>query len=179
VASKQEEALERYMLELRAWAPRTNLVGSTEREALERHIADSLAAAEVLPRSSRVVDLGSGAGFPGIPLAIARPDLDLTLIEIRERRVHFLRHVVRSLGLGCSVLRRRIEDPPEIGFDFALLRAVAAPPVAAKIAMTWLGPGGEAWIWSGAGFDGGDLEEIAPPIALASGGQILRVSRRP
>jgi 16S rRNA G527 N7-methylase RsmG len=54
-------------------------VGSTAPEALERHVADSLAAAAFLERGIRVVDLGSGAGFPGIPLAIARPDLSLSI----------------------------------------------------------------------------------------------------
>src|SRR5262245_44770288 len=109
-----------------------NLVGSTARDELVVHVLDSLAAAEVLPQGARVVDLGSGAGFPGLPLAIERPDLELTLLEIREARVHFLRHVVRLLGLRCSVRRGSIDEPPVEPFDYALLKAVAPVPEAAR-----------------------------------------------
>ena len=63
---------------------------------MRRHVEDSLAAADCLPEGSEIVDLGSGAGFPGVPLALSRPDLRVTLVEIRERRVNFLRHVVRT-----------------------------------------------------------------------------------
>ena len=79
------EAMHRFLAELARWAPRTNLVGSSEPAALARHVEDSLAVAGYLPDGARVVDLGSGAGFPGIPIAIARPDLLVTLVEIRER----------------------------------------------------------------------------------------------
>jgi 16S rRNA (guanine527-N7)-methyltransferase len=172
VASIASDALELYLTELRRWAPRTNLVGSTEAGALQRHVADSVAAAELLPGAARVVDLGSGAGFPGIPLAIARPDLDLTLVEIRERRVHFLRHVVRRLGLRCRVERCRIESAPSTPFSYALLRAVAPPHRALEMARGWVRDGGEIWIWSGP-------DEAGPggmgSIPLASGGRILRI----
>jgi len=167
----QSEAIERFLAALRQWGARTNLVGSLDVDALTRHVEDSLAAAEHLPRSARVVDLGSGAGFPGIPLAIARPDLDLTLVEIRERRVHFLRHVVRRLALGCRIERRRIEEPLAPLFEFALLRAVAPPEGSFLLARPWLRELGEVWIWAG------PAVAIGPgtgSIALASGGRILK-----
>jgi len=175
VTSIAAEALDLYLAELRRWARRSNLVGSTESGALERHVSDSLAAADLLPRAARVVDLGSGAGFPGIPLAIARPDLDLTLVEVRERRVHFLRHVVRMLDLRCRVERCRIENPPEIPFAYALLRAVAAPPRAAEMARAWVAEDGEIWIWCGGG--GAALDAIGS-IPLTSGGSIQRIGNR-
>lgn len=176
-ASNWPEALHRFLAELRQWAPRTNLVGSADSPALERHVSDSLAAARWLPISARVVDLGSGAGFPGIPLAIVRPDLHLTLVEIRERRIHFLRHVSRSLGLDCSIERRRIEEPLPEPFDYALLRAVAPPPVAAALARPWLSETGEAWIWSGSG-QTREPERTLGSIPLDSGGRILRILPR-
>jgi 16S rRNA (guanine527-N7)-methyltransferase len=168
------EAISRFLAELSLWARRMNLVGSTEPEALRRHVEDSLAAADVLPRAARVVDLGSGAGFPGIPLAIARPDLDLTLVEIRERRSHFLRHVVRSLDLRCRIERRRIQEPMAEPFDYALLRAVAPPPAAAELAAAWVSESGETWIWSGPDGDF-DARRLKGSIPLASGGRILRI----
>jgi 16S rRNA (guanine527-N7)-methyltransferase len=152
-----------------------NLVGSTQPADLERHVADALAALPLLPAGARVVDLGSGAGFPGIPLAITRPDLDLTLVEIRERRVHFLRHVVRTLGLNCAIERRQIEIPMLPEFDFALLRAVAPPAVSAGLGRAWVGAAGEIWIWAGPRAEPASLPLIGR-ISLDSGGQILRFS---
>jgi len=166
--------LDRYLVELARWGARQNLVGSLEREALELHVRDSLAAAPLLAERSSVVDLGSGAGFPGLPVAIARPDLQVTLLEIREKRVHFLRHVVRELGLTCSVVRGRIESPPDTPFDYALARAVAAPAELIPRAKPWVGDTGEIWIWGRA--RAADLAVAgASEIALEEGrGWIVR-----
>jgi 16S rRNA (guanine527-N7)-methyltransferase len=171
-----EEQISRFLDEIRAWAPRTNLVGSTAAEALERHVQDSLAAAPHLPAGARVVDLGSGAGFPGVPLALARPDLELVLVEGRERRFHFLRHVARRLALRCEVLRQRIEEPPARPYDFALLRAVAPPRESARLGRPWVHAQGEIWIWTSG--EQSDLPAEAATIPLSSGGWIARVSAR-
>jgi 16S rRNA (guanine527-N7)-methyltransferase len=167
----QEEKLRRFAEELRLRGERTNLVGSTSARDVQRHIDDSLAAAGALDRSARVVDLGSGAGFPGIPLSIVRPDLELVLVEIRERRVHFLRHIARTLDLGCRIERRRIEDPPERRFDVALLRAVAEPRESVRLALEWVLPGGEIWVWAG---DGVEITGSSA-VPLGARGRILRV----
>lgn len=159
-----------YLEELRNWGARVNLVGSLEPEALARHVEDSLAAARALPRDLRVADLGSGAGFPGLPVAIERPDLAITLVEIRERRVHFLRHVVRTLGLGnATVLRVDLAGPPPERWDRVLLRAVAPPARAAALGRPWVADEGEIWVWTGP--DAGDLSGF-PALELASGGSI-------
>jgi 16S rRNA (guanine527-N7)-methyltransferase len=127
-----------------------NLVGSTRPEEVAAHVSDSLAAAPWLPRGARVVDLGTGAGFPGIPILITRPDLDVVLVERREKRVHFLRQVVRVLDLACEVRRCSIEDgpAPEGRFDFVLLRAVAPAARALDWARPWTRPEGEIWLWT-------------------------------
>lgn len=166
--------LDRYLEELGRWAARTNLVGSADRGALETHVADSLAAAPQLPNGARLVDLGSGAGFPGVPLAIARPDLEVTLVEIRERRAHFLRHVIRTLGLKVAVARVRIEEPLAEPFEFALVRAVGPPRAVLPKARLWLGASGEIWLWtredaSSLGIAG------ASELPLGDRGRILRV----
>ncbi len=142
------DPLERYLDELQSWGARMNLVGSIAREDLRVHLDDSLAAADALPQGARVVDLGSGAGLPGIPIAISRPDLDVTLVEIRERRVHFLRHVARTLGLEVAIERTRLEDPPALRFDFALARAVLPPRKVLPLAARWVHLEGEVWIWT-------------------------------
>ncbi len=152
-----------------------NLVGSTDLAELRIHLEDSLAAAAVLPRDARVVDLGSGAGFPGIPVAIERPDLFLTLVEVRERRVHFLRHVVRTLELDIEIRRIDFQTAPADLFDFALVRAVAPPAEILPIATRWIGPEGEIWVWTRLSPEQAGAPR-AIPVALPAGrGAILRV----
>ena len=148
-----------------------NLVGSTDPAAISRHLEDALAAVPRIPQSISVVDLGSGAGFPGIPIAIARRDIRMSLVEIREKRVAFLRHVVRTLELDVDVRRESFESTPASGADLVLLRAVATPLRSLAIARPWVAATGEIWIWAGAGAD----LPGALAIPLASGGAILRV----
>jgi len=87
------------------------LLGPREVDRLwDRHILNSAAIAELLETGERVADIGSGAGLPGIPLALARPDLRVTLIEPLLRRSEFLREVVDDLGLDMTIVRGRAED---------------------------------------------------------------------
>jgi 16S rRNA (guanine527-N7)-methyltransferase len=170
-----DAALLRYQAEIRSWGERTNLVGSTDPAALEIHIADSLAAAEEIPERARVVDLGSGAGFPGIPIQLARPDVEMSLVEGRERRYHFLRHVVRVLGLRSAVLRTRIETPPVLPYDIALLRAVSPLAESIRSGRTWVSDAGEIWVWTREESDlppGSTASEI--PLG-AERGRVLRI----
>ena len=113
------------------------LIGPREVPRLwERHVLNSAAVAEAVPHGSRVVDVGSGAGLPGIPLGIARPDVDLTLVEPMARRVEFLEEVVRGLaepaGLRWRVVRGRAEErtvAKAVGpVDVVTARAVAPLP---------------------------------------------------
>lgn len=96
----------------------------------ERHVLNSAAAAELLADESSVADVGSGAGLPGIPLALARPDLRVTLVEPLRRRADFLREVVGELGLDVAVIRGRAEERSvrdELGeVDVVTSRAVAS-----------------------------------------------------
>lgn len=88
------------------------LLGPREVDRLwDRHVLNSAAVAELIEPAAQVVDIGSGAGLPGIPLALARPDLEVTLIEPLLRRSDFLREVVEQLGLPVTVIRGRAEDP--------------------------------------------------------------------
>lgn len=92
-----------------------------------RHVLNSALLAELIPAGSKVVDVGSGAGLPGIPLAIAKPDCEFTLVEPMERRSLWLQSVVDDLGLtNVTVLRSRAEDVERTDFDIATARAVAA-----------------------------------------------------
>lgn len=103
------------------------LLGPREADRLwERHILNSIAIADLVPEGSEVVDVGSGAGLPGIPLAILRPDLRITLLEPLLRRANFLTQAVDNLGISdrVAVERGRAEDY-EGAFDVVTCRAVA------------------------------------------------------
>ena len=108
------EALERlatFLGVFAIWSRRTRLTGERDPEVVvSRHVADSLAGLRVLPSEGLVVDIGSGAGFPGIVLACTRPEQDFALIESRRRRASFLREVVRAVALSrVRVLEVRAE----------------------------------------------------------------------
>lgn len=92
-----------------------------------RHVINSGLLAELVPDGSKVADVGSGAGLPGIPMAIAQPMAQFTLVEPMERRANWLNQVVQDLGItNVRVLRARAEDVVETDFDLATARAVAA-----------------------------------------------------
>jgi len=109
------------------------LIGPREVPRLwERHVLNSVAVAEAVPHGARVVDVGSGAGLPGIPLALARPDVALTMVEPMARRVEFLSLVAGELDPGWRVVRGRAEEKKvarTVGeVDVVTARAVAPLP---------------------------------------------------
>ena len=135
--------LARYHRLLCEWNARMNLTGDTDfAVALYRHYLDSLAPLRLeglFAHGARVIDVGSGAGFPGLPLAIARPDLRVTLLDALQKRISFLSAVVEELGLThVRLLHVRAEDGarnPEHRerYDLAVARAVAPLPVLCEL----------------------------------------------
>lgn len=106
------------------------LIGPSEAERVwTRHLLNCAVAATAIPADARVVDIGSGAGLPGIPMALARPDLSIDLVETLHRRAAFLDEVIAELALGeqCRVTRGRAEDVSDLvgGADVVTARAVA------------------------------------------------------
>ncbi|MDQ4010577.1 MAG: 16S rRNA (guanine(527)-N(7))-methyltransferase RsmG [Actinomycetota bacterium] len=131
------------------------LIGPGEVDRLwERHMLNSAVLGELLPEGCRVLDMGSGAGLPGIPLALARPDLVLFLLDTMARRVAWLQEVVAELGLAISVHRGRAEDPrvrDELGGkDVVTARAVAPLGRLASWALPLVQPGGRLLAIKGA-----------------------------
>lgn len=137
----------RYATLLASAGVERGLLGPREIDRIwDRHILNSAAAAELLGAGERVIDIGSGAGLPGIPLAIARPDLEVALLEPLLRRSEFLDEVVNELGLAVEVVRGRAEEPEvrrRFGErDAAVSRAVAALDKLTRWSMPLLRPGG-------------------------------------
>lgn len=123
-------AAERYVEILGTAGLERGLMGPREKPRLwDRHVLNSAAAALEMGHGETVVDIGSGAGLPGIPLALARPDLRVTLVEPLLRRVTFLEEVIAELGLDIRVVRGRAEERSIIsevgGVDVVTSRAVA------------------------------------------------------
>jgi 16S rRNA (guanine527-N7)-methyltransferase len=124
------ETISRYVDILASRGIEWGLVGPREGDRLwERHILNSVAAAELFPQGASVVDVGSGAGLPGIPLAILRPDLRVVLLESLLRRARFLEETVAELGLAdrVAVVRGRAEEHRG-AYDVVTCRAVAPLP---------------------------------------------------
>ena len=120
------------------------LLGPRELDKLwSRHILNSAVVAELVRPGDKVADVGSGAGLPGIPMAIARPDAEFVLIEPMERRSSWMLEVVEDLGLkNVRILRSRAEDVTEQDFDIVTARAVAALDKLLKMCVPLLKPGG-------------------------------------
>ncbi len=115
--------LSRHYSLLTQWNQRVNLTAIREpRKIVERHFGESLFLAVNLPEAKTVVDVGSGAGFPGLPLAVARPEITVTLVESIAKKAVFLKEATRELG-NVRVLRARAEEVEE-SFDWAVCRAV-------------------------------------------------------
>ncbi|MGB9308663.1 MAG: 16S rRNA (guanine(527)-N(7))-methyltransferase RsmG [Mycobacterium sp.] len=147
VFGRRLDLAQRYAETLATAGVQRGLLGPREVDRLwERHILNSAAIAEILEPGERVVDVGSGAGLPGVPLAIARPDLRIVLLEPLLRRSDFLREVVADLGLAVEVVRGRAEEPSVRdqlgGSDAVVSRAVASLDKLTKWSMPLLRPEG-------------------------------------
>ena len=106
-------ALCRYHSELKRWSGKMNLIAKNtpDEQILESHFLDSLTLLPLLPKASHLLDIGTGAGFPGLVCKAVMPSLRLTLVEPRQKRVSFLRHIVRTLELkDVTIIEGRIED---------------------------------------------------------------------
>lgn len=157
------EAFDRYAALLRSWNTRMNLVSKASLAQIEsRHLLDSLTAALVLgpAPSGKVIDVGSGAGFPGLPLKIVYPKVDLTLVEATQKKARFLEAAVEALGLAeASVVAERAErlgqDPAyREGFDVVLARALAPLPVLAELTLPLCRRGGMVVAYKSPGVEG-------------------------
>ena len=171
---------ERYATLLASSGVDRGLIGPREGERLwDRHLLNSAVLAELVPRSCRVLDVGSGAGLPGIPLALARPDLSIVLLEPMARRVAWLREVVAALGLAVEVHRGRAEDPVvrnELGGnDVVTARAVAPLGRLASWSLPLVASGGRLLAIKGAGAD----EEASRDVVAvrAAGGAAVEIVR--
>jgi 16S rRNA (guanine527-N7)-methyltransferase len=122
------EKLSLYLELLLKWNARTNLTAiRTPAEIVTRHFGESLYTAQLLKKTGTLLDYGSGAGFPGLPIALLRPEIKVTLAESQNKKVSFLREAVRTLDIPVEIWPKRVEEmPPAQRYDVVTLRAVDA-----------------------------------------------------
>lgn len=155
----QLNAFEQYSQELIAWNQRVNLTRIVEpEEIVVKHFLDSLSVCQALPDLSpglSVVDVGSGAGFPGLPLKIVLPDIRLTLLESTRKKTAFLQHIIHILNLtNVTVLTARAEEAGQQSahreqYDVAVARAVSGLPTLAEYSLPLVKVGGMIIIQKG------------------------------
>lgn len=169
-----QQRLERYLAFLYEANQRVNLTRVPAEQAVGRHLVDSLCLLAVYtpPEGARVLDIGTGAGLPGVPLAIVRPDLRLTLLDSHGKTVQFLREACAALELPATVVQARAEEwahNPDAReqFDLAVARAVAKMPILTELTTPFLKVGGVGLALKSAG----EADEIlgAAPAARTLG----------
>ena len=145
----QNRLFSAHAIELIKWTRKINITTITDPiEVASNHFLDSLVPAQFIPPEAAMLDIGSGGGFPGIPLKVLLPKLSVTLIDASRKKISFLKHVIRTLGLNnIEALHMRAEDlavhPSYINrFDVVISRALSSLEIFVRLALPLLACGG-------------------------------------
>ncbi len=176
LTEKQLEQFVRYYQLLTEWNQKMNLTAITKaEEVVQKHFVDSLTCLETgLLKRGRLIDVGTGAGFPSIPLKIVCPSIEMVLLDSLQKRLTFLEEVQKDLGLeGVSFVHARAEDAGQKSefreqFDFAVARAVAPMNVLAELCLPFVKKGGY-WIAMKGSQGQAELEQAKKAITLLGG----------
>ncbi len=173
----QYDKFEKYYNLLLDWNNKINLTAITDVEGVAiKHFADSLSLLNYIniPENASIIDIGTGAGFPGIVLKIARPDINLTLMDSLNKRLIFLDEVLKNIGLQADLVHSRAEDSAKFGneyrekFDFAVSRAVAKMNVLAEYCLPYVKAGGSFIAMKGPGAEA-EIDEAKKAVGILGG----------
>lgn len=199
VGKEQADSFQAYMELLLAWNEKINLTAITDpEEIVEKHFVDSLSvlAACTIKQGAKVIDVGTGAGFPGIPMKIMRPDIQLTLLDSLQKRLVFLGEVCQHLGVESQRIHKRAEEAGldkkmREQYDLVVARAVAPLPILCEYCLPLVkmkgyfvamkGPGAEqelADAQNALQILGGDEVELVPVEDFGAGERNLIVVRK-
>ena len=161
ISSAQLLCFHRHMSEMLYWNRKFNLTAITRPEDIAiKHFLDAIAPIDRIPSDGRILDVGTGAGFPGIPIKILRPWDPMTLIDSSRKKINFIRHLIRQLDLKQVDARQmRIEAfvsglSPPAHFEVIVSRAVTNVVGLTRLVMPLLRRGAALWLWKGP-----DIEE--------------------
>lgn len=181
---QQAAAFQTYRDMLVEWNGRMNLTAITDDEGIvTKHFVDSLMGLPYIPQEASLIDVGTGAGFPGVPLRIVRPDVCVTLLDALGKRVTFLEELTRALGLDdVSCVHQRAEEGSRLPalrerFDVAVSRAVADLSVLCELCLPYVKKGGVFLAYKGPGA----AEEISRAMHAVEvlGGKLEHVADKP
>ena len=180
IGAREETLFDVYYGHLVEWNEKFNLTAITARKDVDvKHFADSVSAEKYFPKGASVVDVGSGAGFPAIPLKIVRPDLDVTMLDSLQKRVNFLLSTLAVLDIEGRAYHMRAEEAAYTdmreSFDVATARAVANIKLLVQYLLPLVKVGGRAVLYKGGDVDA-ELKEAAPAIK-ALGGMVTLTAR--
>ena len=164
----------RYRDELLKWNAKVNLIGPEATSNLDDHIAEAVAAAEILEPEREVMDFGSGGGLPAIPMAIVSQAARFHLVEADQKKWAFLKHIARECGLSCQVYGDRLSRllqrlPADLRFSLVVSRAVGNPEEWVPTLKNHLEPGARVALFQGS--------PDAPEIAGFTRGETFRLPR--
>lgn len=175
LSEKQLSQLERYHAFLAEWNEKMNLTAITDDEGVAvKHFADSLTLFNYydIPQNARVIDVGTGAGFPGLVLKIARPDIELTLLDSLQKRLTFLDAVLQELNLDANLIHSRAEEGGQNmnlreSYDLAVSRAVAQLNVLSEYCLPYVRLSGRFIAFKGSAE--GELQNAKNAIGILGG----------
>lgn len=179
ISLNQAEQFQIYMETLLEWNEKLNLTAITQpEEILEKHFLDSLTVLSTgrLKENGKVLDVGTGAGFPGVPMKILRPDLQVTLLDGSNKRLRFLGELCEKLGLPCERVHKRAEEAGldkamRESFDLVTARAVAPLRILSEYCLPLVKMKGYFIAMKGPGA-GEELEEARQALKLLGGDQV-------
>ena len=153
--SRKIHQFQSYRELIKKWNNKINLTSVTDdKEIIVKHFLDSLTVSEFIGDGQDILDIGTGAGFPGVPVAIVRESLNITVIDSREKRIFFINEVIRELGLrNVKTVSGRAEDSNNCvsrnSFDYVLTRAVGDIGDVLKLSFPYLKSGGKMILMRG------------------------------
>lgn len=171
--------IQRYLGVFATWSRRMNLSTVTDPvQVVQRHFGESLVLAGSLPPCTTLLDLGSGAGFPGLPIAMSRQAVRVTLAESQKKKAAFLREAASQMGLSVEIWADRAENlGPARKFDVVTLRAVDGMTSALEAGRDLLGPGGTLAYFAGMreqiGLPAAQWEKVQMVSVPNSSGQLI------
>lgn len=182
-----------YLDELKKWNERFNLIGpATDEEIVRRHFLDSLSVLSVLPElppASCFLDIGTGAGFPGIPVKVALPAISLTLLDSSKKKTEFLRHLCKKLDIKAEIICGSAGNVAKLStyggkYDFAVARAVAKLSTTEELCMPFLKNGGTLILQTGNKTDinlksGEIMKKFRFPEKILPGRSVLSIKKKP